>query len=166
MCKYLQRMGHVTIFLGRPVKLHVHVNQCCLYMRIWFTHFHATVLKRKRSIKLMVASLKTLTNSRNCSESRIRISVLVFLLSHWLIFSRDDIFGIFLGYLYLYSWLHQRIEKEKYTLYKTITTIVWWMYSSFGKWLYSNMMPGTGPGSCPAFPFRSTFLDHVGGCPR
>merc|ERR1712080_156163 len=25
---------------------------------------------------------------------------------------------------------------------------------------------GTGHGSCAAFPFRSSFVDHVGGCPR
>jgi hypothetical protein len=38
----------------------------------------------------MVASLKTLTNFKVCSVSRIRISLRDFLFSHWLIF-----FGIY-----------------------------------------------------------------------
>jgi hypothetical protein len=29
-----------------------------------------------------------------------------------------------------------------------------------------SVLAGTGDGSCPAFPYRSTFLDHVAGCPR
>jgi hypothetical protein len=35
----------------------------------------------------MLASLKTLTYSTECSESRMRISVMAFLFCHWLKFS-------------------------------------------------------------------------------
>jgi hypothetical protein len=45
------------------------------------------LLKRKLKIKFLLASFKTITNSKDCSESCIRISILAFLLSHWSIFS-------------------------------------------------------------------------------
>jgi hypothetical protein len=44
------------------------------------------LLRRKVNIKFLLASFKTLTNSKYGSESHFRISVPAFLLCHWPIF--------------------------------------------------------------------------------
>ncbi len=59
------------------------VYQYSLYMRIWLIYFSAALIKIKKNKKFLLASMKTLTNSKNCLESCIRISVLAFLISHW-----------------------------------------------------------------------------------
>jgi hypothetical protein len=77
---YLKGLDHeINIFLGGLSKY-----QYILCMRLWFIcTFPTALLKIKINEKFLLASMKTLTNSKNCLESCIRISVLAFLLSHW-----------------------------------------------------------------------------------
>jgi hypothetical protein len=56
-------------------------------MRKLFWNFLAALGNRKIIEKFLLASLKTHTNSKDCYESRIRISVPAFLRCHWSIFS-------------------------------------------------------------------------------
>jgi hypothetical protein len=57
-------------------------------MRKWLLVFSLLVLssRENKKKKFLLASLKTLTNSKSCSESRIKFSVQAFLCSHWSIY--------------------------------------------------------------------------------
>ncbi len=54
-------------------------------MRKWFLNFQPALLKRKINIKFLLASLKALTNSKDCSQSRIILYLILFRLSFSLI---------------------------------------------------------------------------------
>jgi hypothetical protein len=56
----------------RPKKL----NQCFMYIRRWFIYFLDACSKRKLNIKLLLASIKTITNINDWSGSRGIISVI------------------------------------------------------------------------------------------
>jgi hypothetical protein len=59
----------------------------------------------------MLAPLKILTNSRDCSESSIRISDSAFLLCHWSIFSYENVIASFWNY-YSGSLWKQLLEPQ------------------------------------------------------
>jgi len=52
-------------------------------MHKWVCHFFAALWKRKKFKKFLIAFLKKLTYSKDCSESSIRTSVPAFLCCHW-----------------------------------------------------------------------------------
>jgi hypothetical protein len=54
-------------------------------MRMGLFIFLCSLVKRKTNTQFLLAFVKTLTNSENCSQSRIRIFVqaMLFPLSHW-----------------------------------------------------------------------------------
>jgi hypothetical protein len=53
-------------------------------MRTWFLNFKSALLRENKK-KVWFASLKTLTNCQDCSESRTKF-LSTFLVSHWSIF--------------------------------------------------------------------------------
>jgi hypothetical protein len=48
--------------------------------------FSGCLMKEKNNYNVSAASLKTITNCKDCSESRIRISVPAFLRHYWSIY--------------------------------------------------------------------------------
>jgi hypothetical protein len=57
----------MNIFFGRPTKL---IRTLCEHAQIVFD-LKADLAKRKIAINILLASLKILTNSKGCFESRI-----------------------------------------------------------------------------------------------
>ncbi len=53
----------------RSIKL----KQYFLYMRQWFLNFLVRILRKILKTKILIASMKTLTNSETCTISRIKI---------------------------------------------------------------------------------------------
>jgi hypothetical protein len=79
-------------------------------------------------VKGLLASLKTLTNSQDCSESRIRISVLALLLCHWRIFFSVHVIAGFWNHFQDHSRLSEKesgfIEaSRKNVLFSIFSTI-------------------------------------------
>ena len=66
-------------FLRNPIILSV--SSVTAHRR--FFNFQTVFLKLKIRVRFPLASLKTFTDSKYCSESRIRITVLAFLNCHW-----------------------------------------------------------------------------------
>jgi hypothetical protein len=60
----------------------------------------------------MLAPLKILTHSKDCSESSIRISDSAFLLCHWSIFSFEHVIAMQLLELFLGSLWKQLLEPQ------------------------------------------------------
>ncbi len=118
---WLLKGNYVTrwiFFLKRPIKL----NQYFLYMRKLVFKFLACWVLRKIKMKFLLASLKTLTNSKSCSKNRINFCsgfaligqfILVYIHSRlWTIFEGTD------GYRKAGTSSRKRITGRNFTIRK------------------------------------------------